>query len=38
MCGDQLPANVPPPQAGPADRMRVRRPGGSAGDQRTPNQ
>ena len=38
MCADQLPNDVPAPQAGPPDRMRIRRQGGSAGDQRTPNQ
>jgi hypothetical protein len=38
LCQDQLPSDVPPPQKGPADRMRVRHPGGSAGDQRTPGQ
>ena len=38
MCADRLPNDVPASRAGPADRMRFRRPGGSAGDQRTPGQ
>ena len=38
MCSDQLPSEVPKAVPGPADRMRVRRPGGSAGDTRTPGQ
>jgi hypothetical protein len=38
MCADQLPDEVPKAIPGPADRMRVRRQGGSAGDTRTPGQ
>ncbi|HVW20313.1 MAG TPA: Tat pathway signal sequence domain protein [Opitutaceae bacterium] len=38
MCRDQLPADVPPPRAPNFERGRGRRPGGSAGDQRTPGQ
>ncbi len=38
MCADQLPNEAPAPRNTQLDRMRVRHPGGSAGDQRTPGQ
>jgi hypothetical protein len=38
LCSDQLPQNVPPPRPVQLERTRVRRPGGPAGDQRTPGE
>jgi hypothetical protein len=38
MCADQLPDDPPARRNAPSDRPRVRRPGGTAGDQRTPSQ
>ncbi len=38
MCADKLPNDPPPPRPIPAERARVRRPGGTAGDQRTPSE
>jgi hypothetical protein len=38
MCADRLPNEAPAPKNLQLDRMRIRRPGGSAGDTRTPGQ
>ena len=38
LCSDQLPHDVPPPRPVQLERTRVRRPGGPAGDQRTPGE